>query len=181
MRYYDQFGALLLFTLFSFPIFLHAQSNSDPVLKTLQDELDREYSVLKKQDVAPYFVSYNLGDEQNVTMVTSYGALQRSDSSRTRTLLVDLRVGDYMLDNTHQIRGGGGMFGGSGFAGANTRQAPIENNDKALKLVLWRETDAAYKAAKERFEQVKTNRNVKVEEEDTSADFSQPKGAPISL
>lgn len=158
-----------------------ASAQQDPVLKTLQDELDRENAVLQKQDVPPYFISYNLGDEQNVTMVTSYGALQRSDSNRTRTLLVDLRVGDYMLDNTHQIRGGGGMFGGSGFAGANTRQAPIENNDKALKLVLWRETDAAYKAARERFEQVKTNRNVKVEEEDTSADFTRPKGAPISL
>jgi len=84
-----------------------ASAQQDPVLKTLQDELDRENSVLQKQDVPPYFISYNLGDEQNVTMVTSYGALQRSDSNRTRTLLVDLRVGDYMLDNTHQIRSGG--------------------------------------------------------------------------
>lgn len=160
---------------------LTAHAQQDPVLQTLSDELTREYSVLKKQDVPPYFISYNLGDEQTVTMITSYGALQRSDSNRTRTLLVDLRVGDYTLDNTHQIRGGGGMFGGSGFAGANTRQAPIENNDHALKLVLWRETDAAYKAAKERFEQVKINRNVKVEEEDTSADFSKPTGSYVSL
>lgn len=144
----------------------------DQVLETLSAELKREHQVLSQQPVAPYFISYNLGDEQNVTMVSSFGTLTRSDSTHTRTLLVDLRVGDFKLDNTHQIRANGGMFGGGGFAGVNARQAPIENNPEALRLALWRETDNAYKAAKERFEQVKTNRTVKVEEEDTSADFS---------
>ncbi len=144
----------------------------DQVLETLSAELKREHQVLSSQPVAPYFISYNLGDEQNVTMVSSFGTLTRSDSTHTRTLLVDLRVGDFKLDNTHQIRANGGMFGGGGFAGVNARQAPIENNPEALRLALWRETDNAYKAAKERFEQVKTNRTVKVEEEDTSADFS---------
>jgi predicted Zn-dependent protease len=155
-----------------------SQAQNDLLLNTLHDELQREFQVLRKQEVPPYFISYNLGDEQNVTIATSFGSLIKHDSSRNRLLLVDMRVGDYQLDNTHQIRGGGGLFGGSGFAGANTRQAPVDNDPNALKLILWRETDAAYKAAKERFEQVKTNRNVKVEEEDTSADFSRPVGDP---
>jgi predicted Zn-dependent protease len=114
-------------------------------------------------------------------MISSFGALIRSDSSRSRTLLIDLRVGDYKLDNTHQIRTNGGFFGGSGFAGANSRQAPIENDPEALRIALWRETDAAYKSAKERLEEVKTNRTIKVEEEDSSADFSKPTGPPASL
>jgi TldD protein len=160
-------SVLLIFGLLA--VIANAQ---DPVLETLTSELQREYQVLSKQPVAPYFISYNLGDEQNVTMQSSFGTLTRSDSTHTRTLLIDLRVGDYKLDNTHQIRANGGMFGGGGFAGVNARSAPIENNPEALRLALWRETDNAYKAGKERLEAVKTNRTVKVEEEDTSADFS---------
>ncbi len=169
------FGVLLVFGSST------AQAQNDNVLTTLRSELDREYSVLKTQTVAPYFISYNLGEEQNVTMVASFGALQRSDSTRSRTLLIDLRVGDYQLDNTHQIRSNGGFFGGGGFAAANSRQAPIENNPEALRIALWRETDAAYKSAKERLEQVKTNKTVKVEEEDSSGDFSKAPSAPAHL
>jgi TldD protein len=156
-------------------------AQTDPILPILRSELDREYGILKQQPIAPYFISYNLGDDQNVTMTASFGALQRSDSSHSRTLLIDLRVGDYQLDNTHQIRANGGFFGGGGFAAANSRQAPIENDPQAMKISLWRETDAAYKGAKERLEQVKTNKTIKVEEEDSSGDFSKPVGPPAHL
>jgi TldD protein len=179
MRYFYRSLFLLLFLTFSVPIF--AQSGADPVLDILSSELQRENTILSKQSSPPYFISYNLGDEQNVTMMSSFGALVRSDSNHGRTLLIDLRVGDYKLDNTHQIRTNGGFFGGSGFAGANTRQAPVENNPEALRIALWRETDNAYKSAKERLEEVKTNRTIKVEEEDSSADFSKPTGPPASL
>jgi predicted Zn-dependent protease len=178
MRYFTKFVFLSVF-LFCSPLL--AQTGEDPVLHILSTELQRENSELSKQSVAPYFVSYNLGDDQNVTIMTSFGALIRSDSNRTRTLLIDLRVGDYKLDNTHQIRTNQGFFGGSGFAGANSRQAPIENNPEALRIALWRETDLAYKAAKERLEEVKTNRTIKVEEEDSSADFSKPNGPAAML
>ncbi|MFI5263239.1 MAG: TldD/PmbA family protein, partial [Candidatus Kapaibacterium sp.] len=181
MRYTTKPALLLLFVSFFAPIALRAQIGLDPVLNILSAELSRENATLSTQQVAPYFISYNLGDDQNVTIVSSFGALIRSDSSRSRTLLIDLRVGDYKLDNTHQIRTNAGFFGGSGFAGANSRQAPIENDPEALRIALWRETDAAYKSAKERLEEVKTNRTIKVEEEDSSADFSRPTGPPASL
>ncbi|MBS1904515.1 MAG: hypothetical protein JSS75_12480 [Bacteroidetes bacterium] len=158
-----------------------AQAGKDNLLQILRQELDRENAVLSKQPVAPYFISYNLGEDQQVSMTASFGSLLSSTENKNRTILIDLRVGDYALDNTHQIRGGGGIFGGGGFAAANSRQAPIENDPEAMKVSLWRETDAAYKAAKERLEQVKTNKTVKVEEEDTSADFSRPVGDPAKL
>ena len=181
MPYLKRSLLLLVFFVFSAPFFLRAQTGQDPILDILSSELTRENATLSKQQVAPYFISYNLGDDQNVTMESSFGALIRSDSSRSRTLLIDLRVGDYKLDNTHQIRTNAGFFGGSGFAGANSRQAPIENDQEALRIALWRETDGAYKSAKERLEEVKTNRTIKVEEEDSSADFSKPVGPPASL
>ncbi|HYM20231.1 MAG TPA: metallopeptidase TldD-related protein [Candidatus Kapabacteria bacterium] len=175
------FLPVLVFAGFAIPSISLAQQTGDNLIKVLHDELNREYAVLKAQPVAPYFISYNLGEDQNVTISASFGALERSTNTKNRTLLIDLRVGDYQLDNTHQIRGGGGIFGGGGFAAANSRQAPVENDPEAMKISLWRETDAAYKAAKERLEQVRTNKTVKVEEEDTSADFSKPVGDPAHL
>ena len=171
MRHITKPVFLLLIISSLTPFSLRAQIGLDPILNILSSELSRENATLSTQQVAPYFISYNLGDDQNVTMVSSFGALIRSDSSRSRTLLIDLRVGDYKLDNTHQIRTNAGFFGGSGFAGANSRQAPIENDPEALRIALWRETDGAYKSAKERLEEVKTNRTIKVEKEDSSADF----------
>jgi predicted Zn-dependent protease len=159
-------GMLVYFVL---PLALRAQSAStDPVLSTMQQELDREKSALGKQTVAPYYISYNVGDDQTVTMVSSYGAIVKSDSDRRRMLLVDLRVGDYQLDNTHQIRASNDMFARGG-----ARMIPYENDPEALKLALWRETDQSYKSATERLQAVRTNRTVKVAEEDTSGDFSE--------
>ena len=50
---------------------------------------------------------------------------------------------------------------------------PIDNDVDALRSVIWLETDQKYKAAVERFIQVKANRTIKVDEEDTSADLSR--------
>src|SRR4030095_16070562 len=49
--------------------------------------------------------------------------------------------------------------------------------------VIWLETDRRYKAAVERFIQVKANRTIKVDEEDTSADMSRQtsESAKLSL
>jgi predicted Zn-dependent protease len=50
---------------------------------------------------------------------------------------------------------------------------PIDNDVDALRSVIWRETDQKYKASVERFIQVRANRTIKVDEEDTSADLSR--------
>lgn len=145
-----------------------AQQN-DAVISTMKSELAREQAALGRQAVPPYYMSYNVGDEQTVSMVASYGSLTKSDSARRRMLLVDIRVGDYSLDNTHQIRASNDMFARGG-----AKLIPFENsNDEALKLALWRETDQSYKAATERLQQVRTNKTVKVAEEDSSGDFSK--------
>src|SRR5207237_5722556 len=50
---------------------------------------------------------------------------------------------------------------------------PVDNDIDALRSVIWLETDQKYQAAVERFIQVKANRAIKVDEEDTSADMSR--------
>lgn len=144
-----------------------------PVLKALEEESKRAFDVLRKQgDPAPYFISYSVNEVRSVEIEASQGALRSSQRDRSRLLDVDVRVGDYQFDNTHQIRGGRGSSSG-GPAFYYPVAMPIDDDVDALKSVIWLETDRKYKAAVERFIQVKANRTIKVEEEDTSADLSR--------
>ena len=143
-----------------------------PVLQALDEELKRAFDVLKqKGNPAPYFIGYSVSEMESVDIDASLGALRSSQTSVTRLLDVDVRVGDYQLDNTHQIRGQRGTTSGPSFS--YPVLMPVDNDIDALKSVVWLETDEKYKAAVERFIQVKANRTIKVEEEDTSADLSR--------
>ncbi len=148
-----------------------AQQPPDGVLRTMSQELQRSLVTLKQQPTPPYFLSYELTDNRAVQISSAFGTLTRSDDNRTRTLDVDLRVGDYTLDNTHPLRGGapfGPMDPPPGAA-----DVPLENDPGALRTVLWYETDKRYQEAVERYAQVKTNVQVKVAQEDASGDFSK--------
>jgi TldD protein len=139
------------------------------VMTALQEELQRAQKILKqKGDPPPYLISYQVTDLQQYAITAQYGALQNNDSGRVRLLDVDVRVGDYQLDNTHRAGGGGGYYGGGG-------AMPISSEDDldAIKSSLWMVTDQKYKAAQERLIQIKANQAVKVEEEDKSADLSR--------
>jgi TldD protein len=160
------FSLFLIF--FSASAWAQETAANDVVIQTMKSELAREDAALSKQPTPPYYMSYNVGDEQNVSMVASYGSITKSDSTRKRTLLVDLRVGDYSLDNTHQIRASNDMFARSG-----ARSIPFEDNAESLKLALWRATNESYNSATERLQQVRTNNTVKATEDDTSGDFSK--------
>lgn len=146
--------------------------SEDKILGIMRHELTREMDALSKQPVPPYYISYSVGDEQTVSMIASFGAMTKHDSSRRRMLLVDLHVGDYQLDNTRQIRGSRDFFS-NGMAQGGSRVIAFENSEIAMRQAMWRETDQSYKAAVERLQQVRTNQAVKVAAEDTSGDFSR--------
>jgi len=56
------FGPVLwLFALWGF---CAAQTSADPVLNAMQQELNRSFQNLKKTDVPPYFLSYQLTDNR---------------------------------------------------------------------------------------------------------------------
>src|SRR3989442_11714952 len=142
-----------------------------PVLGAMKSELARSLSALRKQPVPPYFISYEITETHSVSVTGSFGKITASDENRRRQLDVDLRAGDYSLDNTHQMRGALPSFD---FADRFSLAAvPIEDNSDAIRAVLWYETDSRYKRAIERLTKVKTNVQVKVQEEDKSADFSR--------
>ena len=144
---------------------------SSPLLRAMEEELQRSMNELgEKGDPPPYFMSYAVTETEQTTLASSYGALRSSSSDRSRLLDIDVRVGDYQLDNTHQVRGMP-SFQLLDFSGPVA--IPLENDIDAIKSILWLQTDKRYKAAADQLVKVKTNRVVTAEEEDSSADFSQ--------
>src|SRR5215208_595015 len=82
-----------------------AASNAKPapILATMSTELARSMSVLKKHSDPPYFAAYEVTDMHTYDIRASFGVLENSAEDRGRYLDVEVRVGDYKLDNTHQV------------------------------------------------------------------------------
>lgn len=145
--------------------------NATPVLAAMHAELDHSLAALKSQPTPPYFLSYEITETRRTSVNSSFGALVSSNDSTSRALDIDLRVGSPALDNTHAIRGSGG-FGGGGGTGGGGASVAVEDSPDAIRATLWYQTDRRYKAAVEQLTRVKANVQVKVEEEDKSADFA---------
>jgi TldD protein len=143
-----------------------------PLLTAMKTELDRSVKTLAHADSVPmYFLSYQVTDTERRTISATYGAISMDDHSRSRILDMDLRCGDYRLDNTREIRG---SYDYGSFIGGPT-MLPLQDDEKAIRTAIWEATDNEYKTALEQYTKVKTNQDVMVEQEDTSADFSVEK------
>ena len=152
-----------------------------PILGILQSELRRNFDILRKDATPAYFMGYTVHDETSTQIIASFGALDRTDESRGRFGTVEVRVGDYALDNTHPIRGEGG--GGGPRVGRIS--LPLTDDDQPVKLAFWRATDRAFKLATESLTRVRTNVAAKVQDEEPAPDFSREEaqihvGAPVN-
>jgi TldD protein len=153
-----------------------------PLIQAMKTELDRSFGALQYADKVPlYYLSYHVTDTEKHDLYATYGAIVDDNETRNRLLDIDCRVGDYKLDNTHEIRG---EYGPRGSGGATPR-LPLDDDVKAIRTVIWDATDQAYKDALERYTKVLTNQQVLVEKEDTSADFSREEpqqyvGVPVA-
>ena len=162
---------------------LYIGSAEESVLKkSALEELKRSMKELSAQEQPPYFIAYNITDVNSATIVASFGKIETDNSNKSRILDIDLRVGDYKFDNSHIIRGQSMSLSFGRF----TTELPIEDNENALRKAIWYATDRSYKKATETYEKALTNKAVKVQEEDTSADFSVEKpskfsGEPVSF
>jgi len=150
-------------------------STANPIGRALEEEVKRAMDVLtKKGDPAPYFLSYEVNESKTAEMAASLGALQYSNVDKQRLLDIEIRVGDYNFDSTHQLRGQRGG-GDQALSRPGSTLMPLDDDVDALKSVIWLETDRRYKLAVERLINVKANRAVRVEEEDPSGDMSREK------
>lgn len=162
---------LLLCLGFSCPSAFESQDHP-PQLQTMKSELTRNFQALQKEQVPPYYLAYCIDHVATQTAYSSFGAIVSKTATTTAYLRVDMRAGSYALDNTHELRSPDPLASILGRMGILDR-APLTESPDALRLILWQITDRAYKGAVEMLQKVKTERSLKVAEEDKSDDFSK--------
>ncbi len=148
---------------------LFAQQTKTPeLIQIAEKEINRTMNGLKDNPNPPYFISYYITETQSYRLAGTNGMIDIKNHDSSRMLDIQVRVGDYKFDNTHLIRGNPLNFNSS----MGRIELPFVDDEKAITNTMWFATDKAYKNAIERFEKALTNSKVKVQEEDTSADFS---------
>ena len=141
-----------------------APARSDQLLGTMQRELHRAQENLGKLDPAAYFISYAVHDDDTVIISASQGGIVISNHYQRRTGDISMRVGSAALDNSH---------GTSRPSAISTVALPLEDDPDAITRLLWHTTYEEYRKAVKAYLSVKSSTQVRAQEEDTSADFSQ--------
>lgn len=145
-------------------------AEKSPVLTAMEQELERSMQAFGKADPPAYFISYAITDQQRAQVQGSNGALLESQEQQVRYLQVQVRTGDYKLDNTRKVGDRDrGAFGGA-------TPIPIENDIPIIRRAIWLQTDQQYRNAAEALIQIRTGKEVKVESvEGQAPDFSREK------
>jgi predicted Zn-dependent protease len=116
---------------------------SDRTLAAMRDELERSRSrlILLGQE-KPYYIEYRLLDVNERTIMAQFGSIISSTTERNRYMSVDVRVGDYHVDSSNFLSGGGfrGFLDSTGTVG-------IDGDYESLRQDLWLASDQAYKQA----------------------------------
>lgn len=151
----------LIFFLLNLTIFAQTASKSI-IIKALEEEQKRAFDLFKKNgNPPPYFMSYQVAEINSTTISAAFGALRDSDTNFIRNLDVNIRVGDFKLDNTN---GRGGA--------TNSVRLPVEDDIDAIKSSIWLTTDGAYKNAVDTFIRIKTQKETSVADEYPADNFS---------
>lgn len=145
------------------------EAEQDAILQALELELARSMAKLGAQEAPPYFLSYEVTESQRVSASAAFGSLTYSDRSRRRALDVDVRVGDYALDNSRHLRESLSFRSPR----RSRSQIALDDDVDAIRSVIWNATDRHYKRAVEQLTKVRSDVEVKVDAEDQSADFSK--------
>lgn len=125
-----------------------ARAQDDVAMRAMKDEMKRSITELQLQKMdKPYFLAYRM-DEINQTVISAMlGSLTDEQPSRMRLIGVEVRVGDYALDNSNYVSlrnfgGGAGTFN-------SISQAPLDDNYQQIRRDFWLATDTQYKKALE--------------------------------
>ena len=123
-----------------------AGNASSALVRAMTDEAQRSLSLSLSNAAKPYIVSFVVQDTELFTAHAEFGGLLKSTRKRTRFARADVRVGDYVFDD-------------SGFASGGFSSAPgavvglsVDNDYAVLRRQLWLAADSAYKSAVARFE-----------------------------
>ncbi len=142
------------------------------LLGAMKAELDRAKGKLKLDGYeAPYYVAYQLKDYEEYEVAGRYGAIFTDGQSRDRKLYVDVRVGSYELDNS----GGDPLeidFGA--LNNYNSRKdAPLDDDPRALRTALWLVTDEKYKAALSAYLKKRSRQVYEIDQKERAVSFTK--------
>jgi predicted Zn-dependent protease len=126
-----------------------AQAQDDVPTRAMRDELARSISQIQLQKMdKPYFLAYRMDDISRTAVSATLGSVTEEQPSHMRLIGVEVRVGDYALDNSNYVslsslgRGGPGMF-------SSISEAPLDDNYQQIRRDFWLATDSQYKKALE--------------------------------
>jgi TldD protein len=146
---------------------LTVSNAQDKLIGILEEELQREFQILKKQETPAYYINYRVEEHKGYSISGNFGSTTYSNDSKYRYLTVCVRVGDKSLDNYHPLRGGS-----ESYRNYTITELPSFDDPTAVKQALWNATNEAYQQAVADYAKVKANVAVKVDEEDKSPDFT---------
>jgi len=118
-------------------------------MRAMKDEMARTLSQLQLQKMdKPYFLAYRIDDMNRTAVAATLGSVTEEQPTRMRLLGVEVRVGDYALDNSNYVSLRGLASGGAGMF-SSIRQATLDDSYGQLRSTLWLATDNQYKKALE--------------------------------
>jgi TldD protein len=139
-----------------------------PALDILADELAHNFATLSSQADPAYFMAYDLVGVESLWLQANDGALDKRHIDDDRTVDVDVRVGDPMLDNGHPSNG---YYGGNGLGSGV--QVSLADERLSLAQALWMITELQYQAAQESWiEAVSSESMLTREDEPEHPDFT---------
>ena len=152
------------------------RGQDSPLLSAMQDEMTRSMAGLRmKDEPAPYYIEYEIDDLASTRAAARLGGVVDDLTDRSRTLQVQVRVGEYAFDSSRFIT----QDRGAGLVPVLADgTASLDDNYDAIRRQIWLTTDAAYKRAVSVFAKKKAafqNRAAG----DVIADFSKEK--PIEM
>ena len=119
-------------------------AQEQPILTAMQDELQRSMTGLRIDgQPAPYYIAYQLDDVSTRRLTARLGEVADDSSFRSRTLRVEVRVGDYTFDSSRFVS----LDRAAGVVAGESLAAPLEDDYNVMRRQIWLLTDAAYKRA----------------------------------
>ena len=121
--------------------------DKDEILRAMKDELNRSMNELKLETLdKPYYIAYTLKLRSTSSIKSILGSVVDSGSFNFASMNVEVRVGDYKLDNSNFFDVGLGFFGSADDEEVfKNRRLPFELSYNVIRRELWLATDAAYK------------------------------------
>ena len=149
------------------------QGEPAPVIDILTTELERNLVQLQADelDLPIYFLAYDLVATDQLWIEAEDGVLVRDELDSGRSLDVDIRVGEYHLDNSHTRSGDYGPGNGLGSG------MPVSLDDEAISLAqsLWLDTEAQYHSAVASYRDVESGEQLRSDDDKPHPDFSREK------